>query len=476
MLTRLKVSGFKNLRSVDLRFGFFTCIAGANGVGKSNLFDAIQFLSDLCSFPIIKAVERVRGMSGKSVSLSSLFGLNDDGTTAQIEFLVEAIVPKNVIDEYSQEAIVTSTCLEYSLALRLVQSDPLNRTGERIEIVYEDLKPRSRAAVKAEWKFVGADKALSFVDGRRTQPFIETKEDAGIKKIFLRSDSSDKSANSGAPPRVPLTTPRTVLSGVDSISHASQLALRREMQSWHLLQLEPSALRQPDSYRSDSQISVRGEHLPAATYRIGLEADVATDLAKLVRGIETVEVVNNDLLELRTLVVTMNGTAFPASALSDGTLRFLALSVMACDPDATGLVCMEEPENGIHPTKIPEMVDLVKNLSDIHMLDELDSEKSLALRQVIINTHSPLVVAEVNAEDLLFAQAWQQGQLRSVEFKPVRGTWRADALKTGETCVYPGEIESFLSGNPANSFAKKTGGKRVRDLFGNANSTQRLNF
>ena len=43
MLTRLKVSGFKNFVDIDVRFGPFTC-AGANSVGKSNLFDAIKFL------------------------------------------------------------------------------------------------------------------------------------------------------------------------------------------------------------------------------------------------------------------------------------------------------------------------------------------------------------------------------------------------------------------------------------------------
>ena len=49
MLTRLHVSGFKNLVDVDVRFGPFTCIAGANGTGKSKLFDAIQFLGRLAS-------------------------------------------------------------------------------------------------------------------------------------------------------------------------------------------------------------------------------------------------------------------------------------------------------------------------------------------------------------------------------------------------------------------------------------------
>ncbi len=51
MLTRLKVNGFKNLVNVDVSLGPFTCIAGVNGVGKSNLFDAIMFLSALADRP-----------------------------------------------------------------------------------------------------------------------------------------------------------------------------------------------------------------------------------------------------------------------------------------------------------------------------------------------------------------------------------------------------------------------------------------
>ena len=45
MLTRLEADGFKNLIDFAVDFGPYTCIAGPNGVGKSNVFDAIHFLS-----------------------------------------------------------------------------------------------------------------------------------------------------------------------------------------------------------------------------------------------------------------------------------------------------------------------------------------------------------------------------------------------------------------------------------------------
>ena len=65
MLTRLEVKGFKNLVDFSLDFGPYTCIAGPNGVGKSNIFDAIQFLSLLTTHPISEAALNIRN-SGES--------------------------------------------------------------------------------------------------------------------------------------------------------------------------------------------------------------------------------------------------------------------------------------------------------------------------------------------------------------------------------------------------------------------------
>ena len=73
MLTRLKVSGFKNLVDVDVRFGPFTCIAGPNGTGKSNLFDAIRFLSALSDQTFMDAAMSVRDEKGHSGMSEAFF-------------------------------------------------------------------------------------------------------------------------------------------------------------------------------------------------------------------------------------------------------------------------------------------------------------------------------------------------------------------------------------------------------------------
>ena len=73
MLTRLKVSGFKNLVDVDVRFGPFTCVVGPNGVGKSNLFDAIRFLSALANHTLMEAAASVRDQDSRTADVRNLF-------------------------------------------------------------------------------------------------------------------------------------------------------------------------------------------------------------------------------------------------------------------------------------------------------------------------------------------------------------------------------------------------------------------
>jgi predicted ATPase len=68
----------------------------------------------------------------------------------------------------------------------------------------------------------------------------------------------------------------------------------------------------------------------------------------------------------------------PATRLSDGTLRYLCLLAILCDPDPPPLICIEEPELGLHPDILPKLADLLVQAS---------------LRtQLIVTTHSDVLI------------------------------------------------------------------------------------
>ncbi|MGZ0008033.1 AAA family ATPase [Burkholderia gladioli] len=463
MLTRLKVVGFKNLRKIDIQFGLFTCIAGANGVGKSNLFDAITFLCDLASMPILKACSNVRGTHGRASEFESLFFHEKGEKELRMEFLAEMIVPNEVVDDFDRNVKPTATLLEYSLVLRLNTEATLGSSKDPIHIEREELRAKPSSEAQKFLSFnVGADlaknKKLIFGPGPRTSPFIETDSKDLDITVLLRSDRSG-----GQPQKISARkSPQTILSGVNLSSHPTALAARREMQSWRMLQLEPSALRAPDDVFDDASLSPTGKHMPNTLFRLGRYSDIANRLADLIPGVTALDVDTDESRQQRTLLVKMSdGRSYPASSLSDGTLRFLVLAVLASDPDAKGLVCLEEPENGIHPLRIPEMLRLVKELSDADLSgEELAVQHSL--RQVIINTHSPLVVAELLDDELLFAESLRLRGASFANFKPIGGTWRARAPNASDSgFITRGELHAYLSGMRARS--RSSGPKHVVD-------------
>lgn len=423
MLTRLRVSGFKNLHDVDLRFGPLTCVAGRNGVGKSNLFDAIQFLSDLASMPLTKAATRVRGTGERLAGVASLFDARElEKPTLLLE--ADMIVPRQVRDDFDQPADATATCLRYRVKLGLRNSDT-EAPGQPLELLEEDLRAVSLDSATKELRF-GPDKAWlrRFLKGpgSRTTPFIDTKGGA----VQLWGDKG----HGGRQTKIPATkSPQTVLSSVGAATHPTALAARREMQSWRQLQLEPSALRASDDFRDLDRISHTGAHLPNAMHRIGCQTRLADLLAGLIPGVVSVDVDSDKVLQRRILrVVLRDRKAYDASSLSDGTLRFIALGLLALDPLTSGLTCLEEPENGIHPLRIPDVMRLIELLAEEPDVgsDGDGQRDDVSPRQVIMNTHSPLVVANLDDDALLMADTVHFKGREWANFKPLPATWRAE--------------------------------------------------
>src|ERR1035437_6861819 len=138
MLTRLRVSGFKNLVDVDISFGPFTCIAGANGVGKSNLLDAIVFLSALADGPLLDAALSVRDQGAKTGDIRGLFHHVGDEFGEEMSVEAEMIIPETGTDDLGQQALATATFVQYSVGLR--RRDSGTRALGSLKLVSEELK------------------------------------------------------------------------------------------------------------------------------------------------------------------------------------------------------------------------------------------------------------------------------------------------------------------------------------------------
>lgn len=455
MLTRLRVKGFKNLVDVDIRFGPFTCIAGPNGAGKSNLFDAITFLGDLASMPIMKAASQARGTNGRISDFHSLFFKDSKGDFLPMVFIAEMIVPSKVIDDFDRTAAPTATFLEYTLELRLSETHADSSPTDPIYIEQEGLLAINSSEASKHLGFdpePGWIKEHIFGPGKRRTAFISTEKTGNQSQPAIRL-FGDQTKKGGPPFLVPARkSPQTIVSGANSSSHPTALAARSELRSWRLLQLEPSALRRFDNFGDDPYITSTGEHLPGALMRLDNHAEVSQRLSELLPDIVAVNVDADEKRQVKTLLLTMKDKeTYTASSLSDGTLRFLALAVLALDPQFGGLLCMEEPENGIHPSRIPQMLRLVRSLSEGVEVD--DQEKSVAsIRQLIINTHSPLVVAELRDDELLFAETLKMKGKAFVNFKPLQNTWRQNASgATGAELITRGEIMTYLDGHRGSS-------------------------
>src|SRR6476646_513251 len=115
MLTRLKVEGFKNLDRIDVRLGPFTCIAGPNGVGKSNLFDAILFISALTDRTLAEAALSVRSESERTGDLQGIFHRVGGSRDERIRFEADMILPATGLDELGQPVEGSITLVRYSL-------------------------------------------------------------------------------------------------------------------------------------------------------------------------------------------------------------------------------------------------------------------------------------------------------------------------------------------------------------------------
>ena len=111
MLTRIEIDGFKTFENFGLDLRPLTAIVGPNASGKSNLFDALRFVSLLAQYDIRRAMQDLRGKP------EELFRQTPAGTSGRMSFAVEVLLSRKGVDAFGTTYETPATRLRYELQL-----------------------------------------------------------------------------------------------------------------------------------------------------------------------------------------------------------------------------------------------------------------------------------------------------------------------------------------------------------------------
>ena len=116
MLTRIEIDGFKTFAGFGLDLEPMTAIAGPNASGKSNLFDALRFLSLLAQHDIRTAMQGLRGEP------EELFRRTPFGLSKYMKFAVEVFLGETGTDAFGTSFKTPARRLRYELKLALLET------------------------------------------------------------------------------------------------------------------------------------------------------------------------------------------------------------------------------------------------------------------------------------------------------------------------------------------------------------------
>lgn len=320
-IKQIHITNFKSI--VDARLddlADFSVFAGANGSGKSNFFEALEFVSDVVRNGVKQAINKHGGHENiRSYRLKS---------PSSQRF-------------YANFELTLSDCFTYQLEIRDMHKIPflletISKNGEEIA------SRKNRTKIEINGKAIDLDYS----------------DDETLLKLVSKNAQE-------------------LLAFLSAIER---------------YQVDPNQAREPDDYAAKDLLDPRASNLITVLARLEKDAVVAEAIVEamsmIVPGFESFKV-EKERLSSKTLMTFKEAglnKRFPAGLVSDGTIYALAMLVIIYS-NHKGIVLIEEPERGLNPKAIAELVEYFR---------ERSSECN-----IFINTHSESVVAETQPTELL---------------------------------------------------------------------------
>ena len=349
-LVSLRLKNFRAFKAVEFKdLPRFCVLVGANGTGKSTVFQVFSFLQNAMKDNLTTALVKLGGNRG----FKEVRSRNTEGPIEiELKFRVAADGPLITyfltIDEENDEPVVANEELRYRRGQR---GKPWN---------FLSFSRGQGEAVTNEWETVTDETRLN-----REEQKLKSPDILAIKALAQFE-------------KFPATK-----------------ALGELIENWHVSDFHIQKARGEAEPGSAEHLSRQGENLAQVAYNIhkkypDLFKKILTNFKRRVPGIQGVEAKPTDYG--RILLKFSDGSfsdPFLADFVSDGTIKMLAYLLLLYDPNPHPLLGVEEPENQLYPDLLEELAEEFRAYAQRG-------------RQVMVSTHSPDFLDAVKLDELFW--------------------------------------------------------------------------
>ncbi len=392
MITRIEALGFRSLRYVSEEVASFQVLVGPNGSGKSTFLDVVAFLGDMLRVGPLKAIlgDPKNGVPSRAADPSHLTWMRQG---ERFELAIELEIPEDRLGKLSNGKHRRA---RYEVAISVGRDG--GEVGLDAETLYLGPKQEGPGGVGERPSQMTLFPAPPVAPGsivrerhkRSPQGWrIVVSKMGGAANDYFKSETSDwnnpfrlgptKAALANLPEdesKFPVATwvKRVLMEGVERVV------------------LDAEAMRSPSPPGAPRRFLPDGSNLPWV-----VEALKTNDLGRFERWVDHVRTALPDLRTVETIerpedrrrylvIEYSSGLKAPSWVISDGTLRLMALTLLAYLPEADSLYLIEEPENGIHPRAVETVY---QSLSSVYGA------------QVLCASHSSVILSMARPDDIL---------------------------------------------------------------------------
>ncbi|MDJ0839040.1 MAG: AAA family ATPase [Acidobacteriota bacterium] len=415
MLTRIEIKGLRAIRYVNIRLRDFQVFVGPNASGKSTFFDAVALVRDVLLSDVETAV---RGNTRLGIPMRAVDPR--DLTWKREGKPVEIALTAKIPEKLQNETTPTYRLARYEIGLNL--EGTLSLSGENFWLIADDeseirVLRRMRSTPRSVFPEFHGPSTNVLQPGNKKAP-------QGWRKVVSKAESGNdyfRSENSKWNNLFRLGPARSALANLpeDEIRFPIATWFKRFlMEGTRVLMLNPEAMRLPTPAGSPTMFLPDGSNL--ATVVNNMERHAPDRLGQWLDHIQTSL---PDIQAIRTRerpedrsqyieITYAGGLVAPSWLLSDGTLRMLALTLLAYAEQTAHILLIEEPENGVHPKAVETV---------------FQSLNSIYGGQVFCATHSPLVLSLLDLEHLFCFAKTKEGAVDVVHGPdhPALKNWRA---------------------------------------------------